>query len=267
MEVQCIGSYTKYRKHMLFNMVTHTMSNVIWRVYSPLWTDINLNNANNPINPKGPHLAERICRLMSCAACARPQMSAPHHQPSPALSTLACPRRSVVHWQMFAECSKTEPMLEPPSDDCTGTLSSIGPLLWLQNSPWSWDSRWDNDYLPSLKTISLLKKCNLLDVEVFHLLAVFEEEGEEDALLRQMMFDSKEQISRTIPASSDFAGATFLTEASCWWKQNYEYALGRNNLQQVTDEPGTGLGTLERDNLWYISKGRNEFRKGEDFPL
>lgn len=99
MEVQCIGSYTKYRKHMLFNMVTHTMSNVIWRVYSPLWTDINLNNANNPINPKGPHLAERICRLMSCAACARPQMSAPHHQPSPALSTLACPRRSVVHWQ------------------------------------------------------------------------------------------------------------------------------------------------------------------------
>lgn len=181
MEVQCIGSYTKYRKHMLFNMVTHTMSNVIWRVYSPLWTDINLNNANNPINPKGPHLAERICRLMSCAACARPQMSAPHHQPSPALSTLACPRRSVVHWQTFAECSKTEPVLEPSSDDCTGALASVGPILWLQNSPWSWDSRWDNDYLPSLKTICLLKKCNLLDVEVFHLLAIFEEEEEEDA--------------------------------------------------------------------------------------
>lgn len=30
-----IGSSTKYRQHMLFNMMTHTMSNVVQRVYSP----------------------------------------------------------------------------------------------------------------------------------------------------------------------------------------------------------------------------------------
>lgn len=62
------------------------MSNVVWRAYSLLANERPLNNANNPLNPRGPSLAESICSLLSCVICARWQTLAVHERKVSSLS-------------------------------------------------------------------------------------------------------------------------------------------------------------------------------------
>lgn len=142
---------------------------------------------------------------------------------------------AVVPWHELAELLKSR---ANSSYECTGALTLTGLVLWPHSSLWGCDDTYYNDWQPSLRMISMLKKSTWCgDLPAFCHIWGGSREDTCFLLSLQTMLENKELYARTIPTSSDFTTPITLTETSHRWKQNYVYLLGSIKTLQVKDGP------------------------------